>query len=69
MAADLLTLMGYMWQIGAFLVAAGAVYGGIRNDLKRLHEKSDEAQKMAGKAHEKIDQHMIDHGRDRRHGG
>ena len=27
----------FLWKLGAFMVAAGAVYGGIRNDLKTIH--------------------------------
>lgn len=30
---------GLLWQVAAFLVAAGAVYGGIRNDIKSIHEQ------------------------------
>lgn len=29
----------FLWKLGAFLIAAGAVYGGIRGDLKAIHEQ------------------------------
>ena len=29
----------FLWKLGAFLIAAGAVYGGIRGDLKTIHEQ------------------------------
>ena len=28
-----------MWKLGAFLVTAGAVYGGIRSDLREMHSR------------------------------
>lgn len=28
-----------MWKLGAFLIAAGAVYGGIRSDLREMHSR------------------------------
>lgn len=42
-------------QIAGFLVAAGAVYGGIRNDLKRMHERQERFERALEKAHERID--------------
>lgn len=32
----------FLWQIAAFVGAVGAVYGGIRKDLERIHEKQAE---------------------------
>lgn len=29
----------FVWKLGAFLLAAGVVYGGIRGDLKNIHEQ------------------------------
>lgn len=46
---------GLLWQIGLSVLAAGAVYGGIRVDLKYLHEKADAARKSARRAHKRLD--------------
>lgn len=32
----------FLWKLGAILIAAGAVYGGIRGDLRTIHEQLDE---------------------------
>ncbi len=37
------------------IMTAGAIYGGIRSDIKNLHECALEAKKDAEKAHERID--------------
>lgn len=29
----------FLWKLAAFLITAGAVYGGIRGDLKSIHER------------------------------
>ncbi|WP_265942480.1 hypothetical protein [Dechloromonas sp. A34] len=42
-------------QVGLSVLAAGAVYGGIRQDLKYLHEKTDAARKSARRAHRRLD--------------
>jgi len=39
-------------------VVGGAVYGGIRADLRALHEKVSAAASSASRAHERIDQHL-----------
>ena len=57
MSSDLLL------QVAGFLVAAGAVYGGIRNDLKRMHERQDRFERAIEKAHERIDDCAICKGR------
>lgn len=36
----------------------GAVYGGIRADLRSLHEQVATALKSASRAHERIDTHL-----------
>jgi len=46
---------GLLMQIASFLVAAGAVYGGIRNDLKQMHERQERFERALEKAHERID--------------
>lgn len=37
------------------LVAAGAVYGGIRADIKAMHERISAAQRAANEAHRRLD--------------
>ena len=44
-----------LWQIGLALISAGAVYGGIRSDLKAMHERISSATKDADEAHRRID--------------
>jgi hypothetical protein len=53
-----------LWQMFVGVVLAGAVYGGIRSDLKALHEHIRRVEKDADKAHERID--SLGYGR-RRH--
>lgn len=36
---------GFLWQLGVAVLAAGAVYGGIRADVKHLIQSVDEAHK------------------------
>lgn len=61
------------WQLASFLVAAGAVYGGIRGDLKAMHARQDRIEheqerfeRALEKAHERIDECVSCPGR--RHG-
>ncbi len=37
------------------LLMAGAIYGGIRADLRNIKECAEAAKREAGKAHERID--------------
>lgn len=37
------------------LIAAGAVYGGIRADIKAMHERISAAQRAADEAHRRLD--------------
>lgn len=50
-----------IYQIGLGLLAAGAVYGGIRTDLRWQREKSEAAAQSARRAHERIDEHVNHH--------
>lgn len=45
-------------QIVYALVGAGAVYGGIRADLRSMHERIKEAQETAKQAHARLDIHL-----------
>jgi hypothetical protein len=44
-----------LWIISQLIVAAG-IWGGIRADLRSLHDKANRAQAAADKAHERIDE-------------
>lgn len=47
-----------LWQIGVTLVTGGAIYGGIRADLKAMHERITTAQGTANEAHKRLDKHI-----------
>lgn len=55
---------GLIYQIVTGLILAGAVYGGIRSDIKSMHEHLQRVEKSADQAHERIDRF----GLGRRHG-
>ena len=38
---------------------AGAVYGGIRSDIRHSHAKAEAAQKSADQAHQRIDDVLL----------
>lgn len=44
-----------LWQVAAFLVAAGAVYGGIRGDLKNMREKIASHGRAIERIHDRLD--------------
>jgi hypothetical protein len=37
------------------LIAAGAVYGGIRSDLRAMHESIERIERAAERAHHRLD--------------
>jgi hypothetical protein len=45
-------------QIAVAIIGAGAVYGGIRADIKNIHERISDTSKSAGRAHDRIDRHV-----------
>lgn len=47
---------GLLYQLVTGLILAGAVYGGIRSDLRAMHENLRRVEKMAERAHNRIDQ-------------
>lgn len=55
-----------IWQIALAILTAGAVYGGIRSDLKAIHERISSASKDADEAHRRIDTILLQKGE--RHG-
>jgi len=50
----------WVFQILTAGAGAASVYAAIRADLARLHEKADNADSAATRAHERID-HLQDH--------
>jgi hypothetical protein len=51
-----------IWQIlvglGGTIAGAAAVYGGIRMDLKGIHERIARNETFALRAHERLDRHV-----------
>ena len=47
-----------MLQIVIALLSAGAVYGGIRADLRAMHERTKAAHDAAIEAHRRLDIHI-----------
>ena len=45
----------FIQQAVMLLISAGAVYGGIRADIKAIHERIATAEKAIDKAHDRID--------------
>lgn len=52
---------GLILQTVAMLIAAGAIYGGIRSDIKSIHEHLRRIEGAAKAAHKRIDRCV--HGR------
>lgn len=50
-----------LWQIVVALVTGGAVYGGIRADLRGMHERIKAAHDAAIEAHRRLDIHIDKH--------
>jgi hypothetical protein len=51
-------LLDYLPQIMSMLVTAGAIYGGIRADMRGLKDGVKKAQESADKAHTRLDSHL-----------
>jgi hypothetical protein len=47
-----------IWQIVVALAGAAAVYGGIRADIKGIHERIESNEAAAARAHERLDRHV-----------
>jgi outer membrane murein-binding lipoprotein Lpp len=51
-----------MWSeflhFAGIILAAGAIYGGIRSDLKAMHERLKENSDSTARAHERLDRHV-----------
>ena len=45
----------FLVQLLLMFSAAGAVYGGIKADLRNMHREIDRQSRSIGKAHERID--------------
>ena len=48
----------FLMNILVTIFMAGAVYGGIRADIKAMHERITGAQAEAERANRRIDQHL-----------
>ena len=46
-----------MW-IGGQIIAGAAIWGGIRADLRNMHERITQANENATSAHKRIDAHL-----------
>jgi hypothetical protein len=46
-----------VWFLGQVVVAA-AIWGGIRADIKGMHERLDRMEKRTDDAHRRIDEHL-----------
>lgn len=46
---------GLIYQVVLSLILAGAVYGGIRSDLRNMKEHISRVEKDADKAHDRLD--------------
>ena len=44
-----------LWRLGGFLLVAGAVYGGIRADLKEIHERIGRNERAIDRLHVRVD--------------
>lgn len=49
----------WILQLVSVLVAAGAAYGGIRADIRRLHAEVSEVKRVTQAAHKRIDSILI----------
>lgn len=50
-------------QIVSYVAVAGAIYGGIRADLKAMHQRLDRVSASADKAHSRLDTLLLEHNR------
>jgi len=46
---------GEILQLVSMIGVCGAIYGGIRADLKAMHKRVEEALRSAARAHDRID--------------
>lgn len=46
------------WQIALAVLTAGGIYGGIRADLRAMHERIKAAHDAALEAHRRLDIHI-----------
>jgi len=48
-------------QLAGYLVVGGMLYGGIRADIRQLHEKAGDLKQTAIRAHRRLDEHIEAH--------
>jgi len=46
------------YQVGGLLLTGGAIYGGIRADLKTIHAQLQEVKDDAAEANRRLDRHL-----------
>ena len=51
-----------IYQLLTALVLAGATYGGIRADIKAIHERLKDVKETSDEAHQRIDKLLLDRG-------
>ncbi|PMS38468.1 hypothetical protein [Trinickia symbiotica] len=49
---------GPLWQAATALVAAGAVYGAIRADLKAIHQKQRDQDSRVDRVEDRLNRHI-----------
>lgn len=54
----MLDALDYALRIGGALLVAGAVYGGIRADLRGLHVRLEALHRSTRRVHKRLDQHI-----------
>lgn len=52
-------LWGFILQGVTIVATAGAVYGGIRADVRAAHDKANDAHESACEAHQRIDNILL----------
>ena len=58
MEAPDVELLDYAFRVGGFLLVAGAVYGGIRADLRGLHSSIEVVGRATRRMHKRLDEHI-----------
>lgn len=54
----MLNALDYALRIGGALLVAGAVYGGIRADLRGLHVRLEALHRSTRRVHKRLDKHI-----------
>lgn len=57
----------FIFQLLMVVMAAAATYGGIRADIKQIHEKIEDVKGIGIRAHRRLDQHLGLESKDHEH--